>query len=88
MRRAILVFSLLLASPAIALPICGAGKRINCVVDGDTIWLHREKIRLEGIDASELTEPRCASEAQRAWAAAERLAQLTEGPAILTLVRR
>lgn len=56
------------ASPAKAdrasFPICGGGKRITCVVDGDTIWLRGEKIRLEGIDAPEISQPRCSGEAQ------------------------
>ena len=38
----------------IAMPICGSGRRINCVVDGDTIWVDREKIRLEGFNAPEM----------------------------------
>lgn len=30
---------------------CYGGVRINCVVDGDTIWVGGEKIRLQSIDA-------------------------------------
>lgn len=37
-----------------AIPICGSGKRVTCVVDGDTIWIDREKIRLEGFNAPEV----------------------------------
>lgn len=36
------------------MPICGSAKRVNCVVDGDTIWVRREKIRLLGINAPEM----------------------------------
>lgn len=35
--------------------ICGSGKRITCVVDGDTIWIDGEKIRLEGFNAPEVS---------------------------------
>lgn len=58
------------------IPICGAGERYTCVVDGDTLWLEGEKIRLVGIDAPELGEPECAAEAALAWAATERLARV------------
>ncbi|WP_165900014.1 hypothetical protein [Borborobacter arsenicus] len=27
--------------------ICGTGKRVNCVVDGNTIWFRGEKIVLK-----------------------------------------
>ncbi|EKF43949.1 nuclease (SNase-like) protein [Nitratireductor indicus C115] len=36
------------------MPICGSGQRVNCVVDGDTIWINREKFRLEGFNAPEM----------------------------------
>ena len=75
-----LIFALLAAAaPAAALPLCGAGPRENCVVDGDTIWLAGEKIRLLGIDAPELTGAKCAAESALARQAAERLAALTQG---------
>lgn len=38
--------------PALAIGMCGSGKRVTCVVDGDTIWLRGEKIRLQGFDAT------------------------------------
>lgn len=31
-------------------PICGGGLRVTCVVDGDTFWLNRQKIRIADID--------------------------------------
>ena len=34
-------------------PLCGEGRRITCVVDGDTFWLNREKIRIVDLDAPE-----------------------------------
>lgn len=46
--------SLVLAGRTIAMPLCGSGKRINCIVDGDTIWVRGEKIRLEGFNAPEM----------------------------------
>lgn len=37
--------------PAHAIDRCGSGKRITDVVDGDTLWLRGEKIRLQDFDA-------------------------------------
>lgn len=56
--------------------ICGSGKRHTCVVDGDTVWLRGEKIRLEGIDAPELADPGCRHEAALAQEARLRLAAI------------
>ena len=74
----ILLLSLCLATPAAALPICGSGYRVNCVVDGDTVWINREKIRLSDIDAPEL-HARCHSELVGALKAQKRLAVLLTG---------
>lgn len=57
------------------MPICGSGRRINCVVYGDTVWLDGEKIRLVKIDAPEV-KARCNAERQRANAATRELAAL------------
>lgn len=57
------------------MPICGSGRRINCVVDGDTVWLDGEKIRLVNIDAPEV-KARCPAEGRRASAATQELAFL------------
>lgn len=66
---------------------CGAGPRINCVVDGDTFWYRGEKIRLSDINAPEVGTPRCASEAALGEQATARLqALLNAGP--FTLARR
>ncbi len=35
--------------PAHAIEQCGSGKRHTCVVDGDTIWLRGEKIRIQAM---------------------------------------
>nr|WP_244668959.1 thermonuclease family protein [Rhodobium orientis] len=48
------------ASPAAAepWPVCRGGHRaerhVSCVIDGDTIWLKGEKIRLLDVDTAEL----------------------------------
>jgi endonuclease YncB( thermonuclease family) len=56
--------------------ICGAGPRINCVVDGDTFWLDGEKIRIANIDTPEIHPSRCAREEQLGQAAKQRLLEL------------
>jgi endonuclease YncB( thermonuclease family) len=66
------------AAMARAMPICGDGYRANCVVDGDTIWVDHEKIRLETIDAPEV-HGRCAYETDLAAKATRRLQALLSG---------
>lgn len=56
--------------------ICGDRRRVNCVVDGDTFWFRRQKIRMADIDAPELSPPRCANELRRGEAAKQRLQAL------------
>jgi endonuclease YncB( thermonuclease family) len=51
-----------LCAPASAMSLCGSGKRVTCVVDGDTFWLQGEKIRIEGLDAPEISQPQCSAE--------------------------
>jgi endonuclease YncB( thermonuclease family) len=58
-----------------AMPICADGYRANCVVDGDTIWVDHEKIRLETIDAPEV-HGRCGYETTLAAKATRRLQAL------------
>lgn len=55
---------------------CGERRRENCVVDGDTFWFHRQKIRIADIDAPELSPPRCAYEREKGEAAKRRLLDL------------
>lgn len=63
------------------LALCGEGQRVSCVVDGDTIWLHGEKIRIADIDTPEVSEPRCDSEYQLGLQATYRLRDLlNQGP--------
>jgi len=61
--------------------VCGWATRHNCVVDGDTIWYEGLKIRLADIDAPEISEPKCASEAALGERAKLRLLDLVNvGP--------
>ena len=60
------------------------GKRVTCTVDGDTLWLQGEKIRIADIDAPETHEPKCASEKALGDRATDRLSQLLNGgPVVL-----
>jgi endonuclease YncB( thermonuclease family) len=83
-RRVLVSIAILLSPlgiPAAAMDLCGSGKRISCVVDGDTFWLGGEKIRIADIDTPEISQPSCESELQRGLAARDRLlALLNEGP--------
>lgn len=53
---------LLMVAPASAMDLCGSAKRVTCLVDGDTLWLQGEKIRIEGLDAPEISQPKCSAE--------------------------
>ncbi len=61
---------------------CHTGGGTNCVVDGDTIWLGGEKIRVADIDAPETHEPRCAAEQKLGDQATRRLRELLNNSAI------
>ena len=63
-----------------SMPICNHGRRINCVVDGDTIWLDGEKIRLELLNAPEV-QGRCDRERELAARATRRLSALLSASA-------
>ena len=41
---------------------CHGGMRVTCVVDGDTLWLAGDKIRLADINTPEVTRPGCPAE--------------------------
>jgi endonuclease YncB( thermonuclease family) len=71
-----LFFALALVVDAPSFPICGASRRVTCVVDGDTFWHNRVKYRLADIDAPEVTKPQCRAEAKQGQAATYRLAAL------------
>ena len=56
--------------------LCHEGGGRNCVVDGDTVWIAGEKVRIAGIDAPETHEPKCAAEGELGRRAASRLQAL------------
>lgn len=55
---------------------CGLGRRITCVVDGDTIWLEGTKIRIADINTPETSNPDCPAEKALGNKATMRLVQL------------
>lgn len=55
---------------------CHEGGGRNCVVDGDTVWIAGEKVRIAGIDAPETHEPKCPREAELGRRSAQRLREL------------
>ncbi|MGY6550524.1 MAG: thermonuclease family protein [Erythrobacter sp.] len=57
-------------------PICGRGRRVTCVIDGDTIWYRGTKIRIADINTPEVSDPECAAEAQLADKATRRMQEL------------
>src|SRR5687767_10489263 len=61
---------------------CHTGGGTNCVVDGDTLWLGGQKIRVADIDAPETHPPRCAEEARLGQAATRRLRDLLNNGAV------
>ncbi|MEX1146751.1 MAG: thermonuclease family protein [Sphingomonadales bacterium] len=61
-----------------------AWPRINCVIDGDTFYLHGERIRIADIDTPETSNPQCTHEARLGARATERLHDLLNaGPFVL-----
>jgi micrococcal nuclease len=56
--------------------LCLQASQENCVIDGDTIRYGGTKIRLEDIDAPEVSSPKCASEAALGRQATRRLVEL------------
>ncbi|MGQ2906212.1 MAG: thermonuclease family protein [Neoaquamicrobium sediminum] len=79
-ERRVEAASIVSAGHTIAMPICGSGKRINCVVDGDTIWVRGEKIRLEGFNAPEINGA-CDRERRMAVQARDELRRVLNGRA-------
>jgi len=69
--------------------ICGHAKRIDCMVDGDTLWMAGTKIRIADIDMPETRPPRSAREARLGQAATLKMQPLLNaGPSTLTPIRR
>jgi endonuclease YncB( thermonuclease family) len=56
-------------------------RRVTCVVDGDTVWLQGEKIRMPGYDTPEPTTGMCGGDFERQLAhqASNRLIALLNG---------
>jgi endonuclease YncB( thermonuclease family) len=68
---------------------CHSGGGTNCVVDGDTIWLDGENIRLADIDTPETHEAKCASEQALGDQATQRLRELlNSGPVNVSSIDR
>ena len=67
-----------ISTPGVAaqFPICGGGRRVTCVVDGDTFWLDGLKYRIADIDTPEVSNFGCASEKALGDRATVRLAAL------------
>jgi micrococcal nuclease len=61
------------AAPKRQFSVCHTGGGTNCVVDGDTIWLDGEKIRVADIDTPETHEPKCQAELELGLRARARL---------------
>ncbi len=55
---------------------CHGDVRIDCIVDGDTIWYRHQKIRLSDINAPEVSEPACDHELDLGEKATERMLEL------------
>lgn len=60
---------------------CATGRHENCIVDGDTMWLDGQKLRIADIDAPEIFSPSCQAEADRGRRATSRMQALVNaGP--------
>lgn len=75
------------AIAAVLFTLCPTDGGFNCVVDGDTLWLRGEKVRILNIDAPETHQPKCPSERALGDRATSRLFELVNGKRIL-LVRQ
>lgn len=59
---------------------CHGPIRVTCVVDGDTLWLEGQKIRIADINTPEVSKPQCSAERALGERATSRLiALLNEG---------
>lgn len=61
---------------SIVFTMCSGSSETNCVIDGDTIRLNGEKIRLVGFNTPETSEPACPAEAVKGERAKLRLLEL------------
>ena len=55
---------------------CSSNFGPNCVLDGDTFYIDRERVEVAGIDAPEIQGARCTAEARRGIQAAIKLHEL------------
>jgi len=68
---------------------CHGAERVSCVVDGDTIWFNREKIRISDMNAPEISHPECDYELDLGNKARDRLVVLLNaGPFSLDATER
>lgn len=79
LRAAAILLALIWSASALAIPICGSGKRVNCIVDGDTWWQAGVKYRHSTINTPETSKrhAKCNLEIRRGKQATKRLQQLT-----------
>jgi micrococcal nuclease len=75
-------FYLTTPSPAQAASFARCGiVREHCVVDGDTLYIGGQKIRVADVDTPEISEPKCSSEKALGERATSRLIELVNaGP--------
>ena len=59
--------------------VCRGAAEANCVIDGDTLRIAGEKVRLADIDAPEIFSPECALEMALGLRAQRRLVELVNG---------
>jgi len=76
--RILVALLIFLAVPARAIEMCDSGKRVTCVVDGDTLWFRGEKIRMMGCDTPDAITGICGGqkEIRLAARASKRFVQL------------
>jgi len=65
-----------------AFGFCHTGGGTNCVVDGDTLWIGGQKVRVADIDAPETHDFRCPEEKALGDRATQRLIQLVNSGAV------
>lgn len=56
--------------------VCSSPIRVNCVVDGDTLWYGGQKIRIADINTPEISSPKCPYEEALGHKAKHRLVEL------------
>lgn len=88
MRRA---FHRVLAALAVVAMITASAETVAAdrivIIDGDTVAIGRERIRLLDVDAPETSEPRCEAELVRGLEAKQRVRELVGGASHIELQR-